>query len=59
MMDINAPHDLQLLLPTALERKATELASVEGITLEDFVLLAVVEKIERTKTSAVAEEIKN
>lgn len=42
------PADIMVLLSDPIRRRAEELASIDGISLEDFIMFAVAEKIERS-----------
>jgi predicted nucleic acid-binding protein len=44
------PPEVAVQLTTPLRRKAEEMAVSEGISLEDFILYAVAEKIARSET---------
>lgn len=43
------PSEIELQLSESLRRKAEEMAAKEGISLEDFILYAVAEKVMRSE----------
>lgn len=54
-MPVNLRHGSSLRLPKMTRRKAAELAKSEGISLQDFVQIAVAEKLVRMESRISAE----
>ena len=57
MTNLELPDEFSLLLPKGIRRKATELAEAEGISLEDFIMLAVAEKLARIDTRTACKQL--
>lgn len=58
MTNSNLSHNSSLRLPNSTRRKASELAELEGISLNDFILFAVAEKLVRLESAISADFIR-
>ena len=55
MKELSFPDEFALRLPKTTRRKANKLADLEGISLEDFIMFAVAEKLARIDSARSAD----